>query len=109
MDTTLENQAVDTETESPSLKSSWRYCKQIWTASTRSEAWSSFKKMLETMPIWGFAVIAVAAVVLAANSWLIVVPVLAGGVLGAVYLTVKHAVRSALREHEAGRRSDEVA
>jgi hypothetical protein len=109
MDTTFEDQAVETETESPSIKTSWGHCKQIWSASTRAEAWRSLKKTLETMPVWGFAVIAIVAITLAANSWLIVVPLLAGGLLGAVYLTVKQAVRSALREHDAARRSDEIA
>ena len=107
MDTTFENQVVDKE--SPSLKASWRHCKQIWSASTRSEAWQSFKKMLETMPIWGFAVIAIAAVILAANSWLIVVPLLAGGFLRHVYLTVKQAVSGRLREHDAAQNSKEIA
>ena len=98
---------MDTAFESPhgdgrpqSVKSSWRYFRKMLSSSTRSEAWSYFKKSFEALPTWAIVVGIIGLLVLVANPAIILVPVATAGVLAAIYVTVKHAVKEALREHD---------
>ncbi len=98
MDTTFED--FHSEAKPQSVKASWRYFKKLGSASTKSEAWSYLKKSIETLPTWALIVGVVGLVVLVANPAIVMVPLAAGAALAAVYMTVKHAVKEALREHD---------
>ena len=103
MDSTFENFHSDATPQS--VKASWRYFKKLGSASTRSEAWSYLKKSIETLPTWALIMGVVGLVVLVRQS---------GdrhgasrcprAALAAVYMTVKHAVKEALREHDREQR-----
>jgi hypothetical protein len=87
-----------------SVQASWQYCKEILSASSTSDAWKAFKKMIEALPAWALVVGVIGVFALITNPWIVLVPVAAGSVLAGVYFTVKHAVRAALREHDSQRR-----
>ena len=95
---------VETQNEapaSPSIREAWRHCQHVWSASTRADAWHSFKQMLEATPIWGYAVFFVALVIVLTNLWIVAIPAAVLGIMGALFLTVKHAILSALREFDS--------
>ena len=98
MNSTIEHNG-DSATQS--LSAAWQHFQQMWSASSKSEAWSACKRLLEAMPAWGYIAGMVLILALIANSWIIVIPAAAGGFLVALYVTVKQAVLSALRTHDA--------
>jgi len=102
MDSTIDNDNGDSTPQS--VQASWQHCKEVWSASSSSEAWASFKKMMEALPPWALVVTVIGVFALMTNAWIILVPLAAGGFLTAMYFTVKHAIRAALREHDAEQR-----
>ena len=102
MDSTIENHNGDSTPQS--VKASWQYCKEIWSASSSSEAWRSFQRMMEALPAWALVVIVLGVFALMINSWIILVPLAAGCFFTVTYMTVKHAIRAALREHDSQQR-----
>jgi len=99
MDSSLENDHGDCHPES--VETAWHHCKEIFSASSISEAWSSFKEMTETLPAWALVVAVVSLITLIANAWVIPVLVTIGCGMTAVHYTVKHAMRQALRDHDS--------
>ena len=98
METVIESS--NHETPRQSVKEAWRHLKKIWSAASVSEAWNSFKQMLEALPAWAMVVGAVALFAMITNPAAILALLFSGLFLAAIYLTVKHAVRAALREHD---------
>lgn len=101
MESTMESHNGDATPQS--VQASWQYCKEVLSASSASDAWRSFKKMMEALPAWALVVVIVGVFVLMTNAWIVLVPLAAGSVLAGIYFTVKHAVRTALREHDSQR------
>ena len=89
------------EATPPSLRAAWQYGKQVWKASSHSDAWLSFQKMMEAMPVWALVVFIAGALATLAHAWLVVIPLAAIAFLMATFVTVKRAMLSALREHDA--------
>ena len=106
MESTFENDHGDPTPQSPpqSLKDSHQHWKAFISASSRTEAWSSFKKMLDALPVWAMVVSIVSVITLVANTWVIPVVVTVGCGMTAIYFTVKHAMRQALHEHDSRHR-----
>ena len=102
MESTMESQNGDATPQS--VQASWQYCKEVLSASSTSDAWRSFKKMMAALPAWALVVVIVGVFALMTNAWIVLVPLAAGSVLAGIYFTVKHAVRAALREHDSQRR-----
>jgi hypothetical protein len=102
MESTIESHNGDATPQS--VQASWRYCKEVLSASSASDAWRSFKRMMEALPAWAIVVVIVGVFALITNAWIVLVPLATGSVLAATYFTVKHAVRAALREHDSQRR-----
>jgi hypothetical protein len=102
MESTMESHNADATPQS--VQASWQYCKEVLSASSTSDAWRSFKKMMEALPAWALVVVIVGVFALMTNAWIVLVPLAAGSVLAGIYFTVKHAVRAALREHDSQRR-----
>ena len=102
MESTMESHRSDATPQS--VRASWQYCKEVLSASSTSDAWRSFKKMIEALPAWALVVVVVGVFALITNAWIVIVPLAVGSVLAGVYFTVKHAVRAALREHDTQRR-----
>ena len=102
MESTMETHNGDATPQS--VQASWQYCKEVLSASSTSDAWRSFKKMMEALPAWALVVVIVGVFALMTNAWIVLVPLAAGSVLAGIYFTVKHAVRAALREHDSQRR-----
>lgn len=102
METTFDN--PERIATSQSVDASWRYFKKVWTASSRSEAWSYLKRSIEALPTWALVVGIVGLLALVANPVILLLPLAAGASLAAIYFTVKHAVRAALREHDRAQR-----
>ena len=98
MDSAYEN--YSNEPTPQSLTSAWEYGKEIWSASSTTEAWDSFKKMVDATPVWALVVGVVAAVTVIANPWIVVMAVAAAGLLASMFYTTKYAVRRALIEHD---------
>jgi hypothetical protein len=101
MESTMESHNGDATPQS--VQASWQYCKEVLSASSTSDAWRSFKKMMEALPAWALVVVIVGVFALMTNAWIVLVPLAAGSVLAGIYFTVKHAVRAALREHDSQR------
>ena len=99
MESTFEDDHSDPTPQS--LKDAHHHWKAFISASSRTEAWSSFKKMLDALPAWAMVVSIVSVITLVANTWVIPVVVTVGCGMTAIYFTVKHAMRQALREHES--------
>ncbi len=99
----MQNQGSDSVRQS--VRDAWRYCKEIPGASSISEGWTTFTKTFEATPAWALVVAVVVGLTLVANAWIVPMLMISGGVLAATYYTVKHAVRTALREHESQRQS----
>lgn len=101
MESTMESHSGDATPQS--VQASWQYGKEVLSASSASDAWRSFKKMFEALPVWALVVVVVGLLAVMTNAWMIVLPLAAGCVLAGAYFTVKHAVRAALREHDSQR------
>lgn len=99
MDSTFEHQQSG-ETSPQSLEASWQHGKELWSAKSTSDALTSLKKMFESTPIWAIVAGVLVVATFVTNPWITLVPA-AGGLLVAVHYTAKHAVQSALREHES--------
>ena len=99
MDSTFEKQTVDSAPQS--VEDAWQHGKQIFSSSTTSEAWGSFKKMFEALPIWALVAVILVVMTLVTAPWIVVAPLAAGGLLTAVYFTAKHGARAGMREHES--------
>lgn len=102
MESTFENDQSSSTPES--LREAHRHGKNVFSASSTTEAWNSFKKMLDALPAWAMVVAIVSIITLVANTWVIPVVVTVGCGMTAIYFTVKHAMRQALREHESRKR-----
>ena len=102
MESTMESHNGDATPQS--VEASWQYCKEVLSASSTSDAWRSFKKMMEALPAWALVVVAIVGVfALITNAGIVLVPLAVGSFLAGIYVTVKHAVRAALREHDSQR------
>ncbi len=75
--------------------------RDVFNAGSGSEAWASFKTASEAMPAWAIIFAVVLVITVVANSWVVPVVATVGCTTAAVYFTVKHAVREALREHDS--------
>jgi hypothetical protein len=98
MESTFEKDQSDPTPQS--LRDARQHFQDLFTASSTSEAWSSFKKMIDALPAWALVVGIVSVITLLANIWVVPIVVSVGVGMAAVYFTVKHAVREALREHD---------
>lgn len=101
MDSTMEQNG--SETVPHSVSEAWRHAKQTLTAASLDDGWRNFKKMLEALPPWALVVAIVSVISVVANPWVIPILVTVGCGMAAVFYTVKHAVRQALREHDSQR------
>ena len=102
MDSAFENPHRDVRPQS--VKASWRYFRKILSSSSRSEAWRYTKKSFEALPTWALIVGVIGLLALLTNPAFILVPLATGGLLVAIYMTVKFAVKEALREHDREQR-----
>ena len=70
MESTIENHSEEVTPQS--LHAAWQHFKEVWSASSGSQAWSSFKKMVEALPVWALVLgVIVTAVVqfVIASRW----------------------------------------
>ncbi len=102
MDSTMENQNADSVPQS--VAAAWQRCKEILAAGSFSEAWNSFKQMVEVMPVWALVLTIVIGLTLVTNAWIVPALMIGGGVVIGTFYTVKYAVREALREHDSRNR-----
>ena len=98
MESTFEHDHSDPAPQS--LGDARQHFRDLFTARSVADAWSSFKKMIDAMPVWALIVAIVSAITLLANLWVVPIVVAVGVGMSAVFYTVKHAVRQALREHD---------
>ncbi len=103
MDSAINKPGVDDAPES--VCAAWQHFKDMLSASSRTEAWQSCRKAIETLPGWAYVVVIVCAIALVSNGSFLLVLLAIGGFFVASYLTVRHAVLSALREYDARRRT----
>ena len=75
METTFDN--PNRSTTPQSVDASWRYFKKIWTASSRSEAWTYLKRSIERST-WALVVGIVGLLALVANPAILLLPLAAG-------------------------------
>jgi ABC-type nitrate/sulfonate/bicarbonate transport system permease component len=104
MEATQQESGYPSGNSRKSLEAAWEHACDLWRSDTGSAAWASFKSLLGTMPAWALAALFVAVFGLASNSFLALFLAGAGGFLATMFVTVKHAIRSALREHELKQR-----
>ena len=81
-------------------KSTWEYGKELFSSTSTRDAWESFKNLVESLPTWALVVAVLAVVTLVANPWLIAFGMAAAALLTASYFTTKHAIRTAMEEHD---------
>ncbi len=103
MNSTIEPSGNDSVPNS--VSDAWLYAKKTLSADSVAEAWSHFKKMLDALPPWALGIGIVSLISVIANAWVIPILVTVGCTMAAVFYTVKHAVRQALREHDSDRPS----
>ena len=98
MESTIEKEQNDPTPQS--LRDARHHFQDLFTASSTSDAWSSFKKMIDALPAWALIIGIVSVITLLANVWVVPIVVSVGIGMAGVFYTVKHAVRQALREHD---------
>jgi hypothetical protein len=99
MESTFENDHSDPTPQS--LKNARHHFQEMFSAASRSDAWNSFKKMIDALPAWALVVAVVSVITLVANAWVVPVVAVVGCGMAGVFYTVKYAVRQALREHDS--------
>ena len=87
-----------------SLSDAWQHFRAILKARTFSAGWNELKLAVDATPVWALVAIVLVGLSMVTNAWVVPTLIIGVGAVTATFLTVKFAVREALREHDAEQR-----